>query len=249
MILERKKWKGRFVNIYETEQIILGFTETHFPFKSFARRFIDYQLTELEQVHSDILLFSNQAGPGSEGDGIILEEAGRGAVIKTADCTPLFFWFQQDNGGVGGGVLHIGWRGLLKGIELKLLTLLEEKFSPFDYRRLYVFLGPAIEKKCYEVGADLYEAFSTKNYRDKIFYPVSTPAESPGSRKYLLDVRQGIRLSLQKAGLPAEQVEESPLCTFCEADRFPSYRRSPNSGRIYNFLILKSPGHNVDFPN
>lgn len=240
MKLQRKKFNGNFFNVYETPQIIWGFTEIHFSFTDLSRLFSPYKLIELKQVHSDIIHVSSQIGPDNEGDGIILDQKDIMAVIKTADCTPLFFWYHDSAGCAIGGVIHIGWRGLLKGIEKKLLELLAEKFVNLDIRQLNVFLGPSIEKKCYQVGADLYEMFSLKTYRDDIFSPPYTNRDR--GDKYLLDLKKGIRLSLKESGIPEQRIWESPLCTFCEKDRFPSYRRCPTPGkRIYNFLLLKAP--------
>jgi YfiH family protein len=162
------------------------------------------------------------------------------AIIKTADCTPLFFWYHDDADCTIGGVVHVGWRGLLKGIEKKLLELLAVKFGTVDIRRLNIFLGPSIEKNCYPVGPDLYEMFSAKSYRDNIFSPFYSKKDRV--IKYLLDVKKGIRLSLKESGIPDQRIQASTLCTFCEKDRFPSYRRCPTPGkRIYNFLLLKVP--------
>lgn len=239
MKLQRKKFNGNFINIYETPQIILGFTEIHFSFTDLSRLFSPDKLIELKQVHSDIIRISSRIEPGSEGDGIILDQKDTMAVIKTADCTPLFFWYHDSTDYSMGGVVHIGWRGLLKGIEKKLLELLAENFVNIDIRRLNVFLGPSIEKNCYEVGPEVYEMFSPKTYRNDIFSPLDTQRDR--KNKYLLDVKKGIRLSLEESGIPEQRIRESALCTFCEKDRFPSYRRCPVPGqRIYNFLLLKT---------
>jgi YfiH family protein len=240
MKLQRKKFNGNFINVYETPRIMLGFTEIHFSFTDLSRLFGPYKLIELKQVHSDIIHVSSQIEPGSKGDGIILDQKDTMAVIKTADCTPLFFWYHGKTGCSIGGVIHIGWRGLLKGIEKKLLELLAAKFVNIDIRQLNIFLGPSIEKNCYEVGPDLHEMFSPKTYRDDIFSPLYTNRDR--KYKYLLDVKKGIRLSLKESGIPDQRIWESRLCTFCEKDRFPSYRRCPTPGkRIYNFLLLKAP--------
>jgi YfiH family protein len=237
---QREKFNGNFINVYETPQIILGFTENNFSFADLSLRFAPCKLIELKQIHSDIIHISSQITPGSEGDGIILDRKNTMAVIETADCTPLFFWYHDSTGCSTGGVIHIGWRGMLKGIEKKLPELLAATFENIDIRRLNVFLGPSIEKKCYEVGPDLYEMFSPKTYRDKIFSPLSPSRDR--QYKYLLDIKKGIRLSLKESGIPGQRIRESPLCTFCEKDRFPSYRRCPTPGtRIYNFLLLKAP--------
>jgi YfiH family protein len=240
MKLQRKKFNGNFINVYETPRIILGFTEIHFSFTDLSRMFSPHKLLELKQVHSGIIHVSSQIEPGSEGDGIILDQKDTMAVIKTADCTPLFFWYHGSTDCSIGGVIHIGWRGLLKGIEKKLPELLAAKFVNVDIRQLNVFLGPSIEKNCCEVGPDLYEMFSPKTYRDDIFSPLYTNRDR--KYKYLLDIKKGIRLSLKESGIPDQRIWESTLCTFCEKDRFPSYRRCPTPGkRIYNFLLLKAP--------
>jgi copper oxidase (laccase) domain-containing protein len=92
MIFRRKKFKGNFIDIYETPRVILGFTELGFSFADLSQWFDPYGLVELKQVHSDIVRFSSQTRDGTEGDGIILDQKGMVAVIKTADCSPLFFW-------------------------------------------------------------------------------------------------------------------------------------------------------------
>ncbi len=279
LTLKRKQFNEYFFNMRETSNLIWGFTEAHFPIEALSRLLSPYAMVELKQVHADTLRLSSQITPGmsdtpgTEGDGIILDQRQTVAIIKTADCTPLFFW---DKEGAVGGVVHIGWKGLLKGIERKLLEVLREKFPAVDLGRLNFYLGPSIETKCYEVGPDLYEAFSIKTYRDEIFYPFSPRAagmpgtprnpetigttgttgdkNSPdgnqsknrpgmgeaGTRKYRMDVKKGIRLSLREGGIRNRQIWESGLCTFCEVGRLPSYRRSPETDdRVYNFLVLK----------
>lgn len=246
----RKQLNGHFLNYYEDDHILLGFTEIDFKPEDLANFFNTYRLTELKQIHSEIIHFSSQIEtmkipeeePRIKGDGIILDEIGTMAVIKTADCTPLFF---RDTHYSTGGVVHIGWQGLLEGIEENLVKLLEKRsISPQD---LHIFLGPAIEKNCYEVGQDLYDKFAVKEYRDKIFS--QKPGRETGkvsgkvTGKYLMDVQAGISLSLEKLGIPAHRIERSGLCTYCETEKLPSYRRDKgpgnNDGRIYSFLTLK----------
>lgn len=245
----RKPVNNHFLNFYQDRRIIFGFTEKDFELKDLATFFQAHtqRLVELKQIHSDIICFSSQIEsaplepmdqnePILKGDGIILDELNTMAIIKTADCTPLFFW---NNDYSIGGVVHIGWQGLVKGIETKLLTLLGEKSISPD--SLHFYFGPAIEPRCYEVGPDLYETFAPRWYREKVF---SRHDEKPG--KYRLDIKKGISLSLRGLGVPMERITDVGICTFCEAGRFPSYRQDrrsgatgENCGRIYNFLLLK----------
>ncbi len=228
----RECLNGHFLNYYENDSIVFGFTEIGFKLNDLSTYFPTQQLLDLNQVHSNIIRFASQMEPGMEGDGIILDEPATMAVIKTADCTPLFF---RDHHYSIGGVIHIGWQGLLKGIEKKLVELLEKEKS-IQSENLYFYFGPAIEKECYEVGEDLYEKFSSKSYRENIFFYKSLPKK----RKYLMDVKKGICLSLQESGISPSRITDPALCTFCEARRFPSYRREKGTvSRIYNFLLLK----------
>ncbi len=56
-----------------------------------------------------------------------------------------------------------------------------------------------------------------------------------------MDLTSGLKLSLAALGVAAERIQDSGLCTFCSAGRFPSYRRDGKTGkRIFNFLLLKS---------
>jgi YfiH family protein len=232
--LIRKCVNGHFLNYYENDWIVFGFTEIGFKLNDLSTYFSTQaqQLLELKQVHSNIIRFASQMESGMEGDGIILDEPATMAVIKTADCIPLFF---RDSHYSIGGVIHIGWQGLLKGIEKKLVVLLEkEKSIPLE--NLYFYLGPGIEKDCYEVGTELYEKFSSKSYRENIFFYKSFLKKT----KYLMDVKKSICLSLGESGISPHRITDSAFCTFCEAQRFPSYRREKGTGsRIYNFLLLK----------
>lgn len=229
----RKKINGRFVNYYETDGLIMGFTETGFQRDDLLTLLGSRRLVELKQVHSAILREAGDISdtPGeTEGDGIILEEQGALAVIRTADCTPLICW---DNDHTIGAVVHIGRQGLLEGIERELIHALKEK--QVGLKDLNVYLGPAIEGACYEVGPEIHEAFAAKLYRDQIFI------KTPGKEKYLLDVKKGIKLSLQSMGITARQITDPGDCTFCGTQRFPSYRRDNKTGeRIYSFLQFKS---------
>jgi YfiH family protein len=224
---------GKYLNHYENSHLCLGFTEKNVTLKDLASRFSVSKIVELKQIHSRIIRFSKDIRPTTEGDGIILTEPKTMAVIKTADCIPLFFW---EDDYTTAGIIHIGWQGLLKGIEKALMVIIDILAIPRE--TLSFFLGPSIEKKCYEVGRDLFERFSAKSYRDLIFYPL----EIQNNTKYLMDLRKGLVLALQELGIKKSKIKSLNLCNFCQKERFPSYRREKGiSDRIYNFIFLKRP--------
>ncbi len=247
----REQIKGSFLNFWETDAMVIGFTERDFCLEALADRFPTVsRKAELKQVHGDTILDAAEtavdipnedepAEPAVRGDGIILENPRTLAVIKTADCTPLFAWNRGQN---TGAVVHVGRRGLHLGIEKKLAQMLA-KF-PGGLEEFYFFTGPAIEQQCYEVGPELYETFSGKSYRQEIFSPLPTGGQNSGGHKFLMDVRKGVHLSLLEEGVLLEHTGDSGLCTSCEKERLPSYRRDKDHVedarlRIYNFMFFK----------
>ena len=148
-------------------------------------------------------------------------------MIRTADCTPLFIW---DDRGDTAGLIHVGWRGLAGGILANLLNLLAKR--DVDFSRLNAWMGPAIRGACYRVGEELPAMFPEPS--GDFWGFASLP-----DKGLTLDVGRGIRNCLMKAGIPAERIGRSGLCTCCE-EKLPSYRRDgPGCGRILNFILRK----------
>lgn len=231
--LSRQPLAAGYVHVYRSEHVILGFSEIGVTFTDLQGLFPAgmQKARQLKQTHSDIVKPVDVLTESEdiEGDGIILNCPGIAGVIRTADCTPLFIWSDD---GSAAAVIHVGWRGLLKGIEIEALHEIKHFFPGVNMLQLNAFLGPAIEQNCYEVGEDVYRAFSGKHYHADIF----RPGKKAG--KFLLDVKKGMTLSLEQAGMSLPRIIDSGICTYCEPARFPSYRRLPGSGqRIYNFML------------
>ena len=223
--LQTRYFEGHALQVYENARIIFGFTELDFSAAALQRFFKPQPLLFLRQIHSARIVRAMEWQAGAESDGIFLEKPGPVAVIQTADCLPLFF-FAKDF--TVAGVIHVGWRGLWQGIEKTLLAM-----APGNPGKYIFYLGPAIEKKCYPVGDDLYRLFRDKPYTEDIF----TPRQDG---KYLMDLKAGLIRSLLNAGIGTAQIQDCDLCTFCLKNRFPSYRRDGKTGkRIYNFLTLR----------
>ena len=228
--LAARTFAGHELLVHESDRLALGFTGSGFPAADLKKVFPSLPLLFLKQVHSSRIARQSDWRAGLEADGLFLERPGAVAVIQTADCLPLFF-FNDDRS--RGGVIHVGWRGLQQGIEENLATLLGREIGQYVF-----FLGPAIEKKCYEVGPELPPLFAKKAYGKDIF----TKARHG---KYLLDIKAGLKLSLEALGVAPGRIGDCGLCTCCSGGRFPSYRRDGQTGkRIFNFLLLKvaAPG-------
>ncbi|HUU06006.1 MAG TPA: polyphenol oxidase family protein [Patescibacteria group bacterium] len=225
--LSERIFEGHGLTVFENERLLFGYSAMGFTSTALQRFLAGRPLLFLKQTHSDHILYQADWLPAAAGDGLILQRPGAAAVIQTADCLPLFF-FNDDQS--RGGVIHVGWRGLHQGIEAKLISLLGN-----DSGKYVFYLGPGIERKCYEVGEELPVLFRDKTYADRIFAAL-------GGGKYSMDLKHGLTLSLRTAGIVPERIRDSGLCTYCSKGRFPSYRRDGKTGkRIFNFIILKDP--------
>ncbi|MEN8153912.1 MAG: polyphenol oxidase family protein [Acidobacteriota bacterium] len=217
--------KGSTFYFYEYKNIVMGFTEIGSEIEDVGEYLRTDRIVQLEQVHGNTIHFSGNTNGRPDGDGIILNENSVLAVIRTADCVPLFFWSED---GREAGAIHVGWRGLHSGIGINLLNIMKER--GINLKELVFFTGPAIEGKCYTVQQDVVDKFKGFNFTDKIFEKTS--------EGYSMDVTYGIELCLTEHGVPKENINHSWICTFCDP-RFPSYRHGDREKRIFNFIKIK----------
>ena len=178
----------------------------------------------LEQVHGTRVL-DLDAEPVTTADGAVTARRGVVCAVLTADCLPVLLC---DRAGRRIGVAHAGWRGLLHGVLPAAVNAL--RASPDD---LLAWLGPAIGPAAYEVGADVREAFVTRE-------PTSAARFAPNARgRWQADLYGLARDSLGRAGVRA--VHGGELCTCTEVTRFFSHRREAPCGRMATLIWLE-PG-------
>lgn len=153
------------------------------------------------QVHSASV---NRAEPGRRersGDGLWSDESGVPMLKLTADCVPVAV--ARVSGPPALAVLHVGRRGLLEGI-------VEAGVAALGERPLAAILGPAIGACCYEVGAEIREAFRARFGSDAV-------------RGRNLDLPSAVERALRAAGV--DRVERTNVCTACDARDYFSHRR------------------------
>lgn len=170
----------------------------------------DMEFLSVHQVHGTDIV-----GPETlplEADGLIVswEELKLPLAIKTADCMPIVI-----EGEMGVVFVHVGWKGLAHGI---LETAEVHLIKP-----LRVFIGPSIQKCCFEVSSDF-----KINFPDGFFFE-----ERNG--KYFFNLQEEARSRLMKL-FPQIKIEISPICTACHSG-FHSWRRDKNSERNWNLYI------------
>lgn len=199
----------------------------------------DFALQTLKQVHGDHIVIVGQpdtrpdiGNDKLEADGLITAQSGILLGIATADCIPVLIVEPEKR---LAAALHAGWRGTLKGINVRAVEALATRWG-VDPQRLWVALGPAISGCCYEVGRDVGEALCQR------WGPGSPSAWQPtGGEKGFLDLRAINLVQLEQTGVPREQMLTVGACTFCASSAFASYRREgPGAGRQLSVIGWRS---------
>lgn len=173
----------------------------------------------LVQVHGTAVRIAGAADP-VEADAAIARGNGAIVAVLTADCLPILLC--ADNGDEIAAI-HAGWRGLAAGVVAATVTRMD---TPPE--RLLAWLGPAISQAAFEVGDEVRAAFV---------------AGDPGARagfvanergRWQADLYLLARRKLDAVGVGA--VYGGGLCTFGDAERFFSYRRDGQCGRMATFI-------------
>ncbi len=82
-------------------------------------------------------------------------------AIMSADCLPIAI---ANSEGTEIALIHAGWKGLSSGIIDKTLKMFD-----LDKSELKAWVAPCISQKKYEVGNDVYEAFTNDKKSVKSF--------------------------------------------------------------------------------
>jgi YfiH family protein len=183
----------------------------------------------LVQVHGKRVL---ELGPGprrdARADASWTGYRGLPCAVLTADCLPVLLCSLT---GERVGAVHAGWRGLAAGV---LEVAVAAIAVPGD--ELMAWLGPAIGPAAFEVGSEVRAAFldssplADRAATDACFTPVAGR-----SGHYLADLPQLARIRLLRCGV--SRLYGAAACTYSDADRFFSYRRDGQTGRMATLIM------------
>jgi YfiH family protein len=171
-----------------------------------------------------------------EADAIASDMPGLALTVLVADCVPVLL---VDRQGGAAAAIHAGWRGTCAGVvSAAVQTMATELGSRPD--RLLAAIGPSIRPCCYEVGAELIDAFRAEGHAeadiDRWFTRVQI---TEGTTSLRLDVATANRDQLLAAGLDAANVFDCGLCTRTFRDTFDSYRADgEGAGRMAAMIVV-----------
>jgi YfiH family protein len=187
-----------------------------------------------------------------EADILIGIDGGSALAVQTADCVPLLI-ADPRTGAVAAA--HAGWRGLAARVPQVAVDALAREFGAAA-SDLMVAIGPSIGACCYEVGADVHDAFSSAGF-DAVDVgrwfsvrprPSAANASMPGlpspprADHWFFEGAASAGRQLEIAGVRADRIHIAGLCTASHPDLLCSYRReSTAAGRLAAAISARRP--------
>ena len=148
--------------------------------------------------------------------------------VSTADCIPVLLY---DSTHRAVSAVHAGWRGTVLRIVQKAVETMRDTYgtAPAD---LQAVIGPGISLDSFEVGDEVYNQFLSAGFD---MQPISRR-----DAKWHIDLPMCNHLQLMEAGVPADHIQMTNICTYQQYDRYFSARRlGIQSGRIYTGILIK----------
>jgi len=164
-------------------------------------------------------------------DACVSRTPGRACVIQTADCLPVLLC--NDEGSVVAAA-HAGWRGLVAGVLSETVGAMGVKPAV-----LSAYLGPAISRQHFEVGGEVRDVFvaNARGAEQALTEACFIPSKHRAGYFYA-DLYQLARIQLRRLGVT--RIYGGDDCTYADIERFYSYRREGQTGRMASLIWMQS---------
>jgi YfiH family protein len=179
--------------------------------------------------------FYSKADAINDCDGMITNETGICLWAFGADCVPILFYDFEQN---VIAAEHAGWKGSLNNIAGQTVQAMKENYGSLP-ENIIAALGAGIGVKYYEIGDEVVQAVIDQFGIDEPFL-----IRNPKTGRYHLDLYNTNLFLLYQAGLKADNIQISDLCTFEHADLFYSARRDKITGRQVAGIMLNADADN-----
>lgn len=192
---------------------------------------VDYKnIVKTNQEHTDNIAIANkkinQDFPDinleeySKTDGIVTNRPNLVLSTTNADCILLLF-FDPVTKTIAN--THSGWKGTLQRISVKTVEKMINEFNskPED---IICCICPSIRKCHFEVDRDVKEMFENEFKDLNINKNIDIMEKQNDKEKWNIDTVLINRIILKKAGLKAENIIDSGLCSVCNKDLIHSFR-------------------------
>lgn len=219
-IIEPPNFKNNKFKAFFTTKVTSGIKEF---FKS--SEYNEKNIYMPVQKHTDkVIIIKNNIVP-EIADAVLTAKRGIIIGVQTADCIPIIL---ADTRKIVAGAVHAGWKGTAASIIRKTIEIMisEFKSQPED---IIIAMGPSIKGCCYQVDKDvetaIYNSTGSGGYIDK------------KNGKYYIDLPEANKIQILSTGIPDKNIWISGECTFCNHDKYHSFRYHGNhAGRQGGFI-------------
>lgn len=156
-----------------------------------------------------------------QADAIVTNLKNLPIAIQTADCLPILL-FDEEKGIIAA--VHAGWRGAKSGIIENAIDAMISLDA--NIHNINAIIGPAIQQNSYQVSEDFYQDFLNEDKSNQIFFKKC----SKDASKFLFNLPAYAIAKLEKKGI--ENITDSGIDTYHNANKFFSYRRSTHKNEI-----------------
>jgi len=178
------------------------------------------QLAEPLQVSRDGIEIVEAPGAYASRDALITSQPGVYLRILTADCSPILIWSEQIVAAV-----HSGWQGSELDILGQTLKKMHSEMG-VEMESLYLAIGPGLSQDKFEVGPEFSDKFPPKYL---------SPLHNRD--RYLFDNNAYLKDTAIQLGVPSNQIETLPFCSYRDDNLFFSHRRDGgHTGRMMSVI-------------
>lgn len=180
------------------------------------------KLRYMNQIHGENIeiVDFNSSNLIDNCDALITNQKNLPIMVMVADCIPIFM-YDKKNSVIA--VIHAGRNSTFLNIASKTALKMKKNFNT-NFEDLYVYLGPSIQKCCYEVSTEL-ENIVINNYGKEY------------TNDRYIDL-QGINKK-QLNDIDIFDIEISNICTKCSRKPYFSYRNDKECGRFSIIAYIK----------
>ena len=204
--------------------------------RQLLNQFVPTEPVWLNQVHGFEVINAADSNCFPSADASFTNRKNTVCVTMTADCLPILLC---DNLGTIVASVHAGWRSLCNGVieatVKRMITSTTSETRNSETSQLMAWLGPAIGPNAFEVGAEVRDQFIIKDKKSELAF-------KPHNDKWLCDIYQIATQRLNSVGVT--QIyggghENEPWCTFADENRFFSFRRDGDTGRMATLIWMQ----------